>query len=202
MEVERIISKISEALDRADFTTIDKLLDKLLKTQQTYEAAEELARFIYSEYTTFRSGSLSVFLEKVIRKDAKLAQIHHPENPLFKLCVITGSKELFECYLEEAAEKTTHGKSPEEASEYYFELSIVARKMTDLFFEKFVQCIKGMDYNGAFSTLEENENVVLINREDYELLEDVTENFNKIVGRRDIISRLEKTSESFDEMDD
>ncbi|MCB9190293.1 MAG: hypothetical protein H6602_01320 [Flavobacteriales bacterium] len=201
MNINSLKENLSIAIDEGYMSEIDSLLDSLLSAMKPSMAADELSELIFKKYTTFKSNLLSVVLEMALRKDINLAQVHYPQNPIFKLCFLTGSTELFDCFLEEAAEKIVSDKSAEEASTYYFDLYTVAVQLNDLFFDKFTRCVKGMDYNGAFSTLDENDNVVLINREDYETLEDVSEQYNKIVGRRDIIKRLEEISESYDDID-
>lgn len=202
MNLNDLKEEFSIAIDEGYMSEIDSMLDTLLIVLGPSKAANELSELMFKKYTTFKSNLLSVVLEKALRKDVNLAHVHYPQNPLFKLCFLTGSEELFDCFLEEAAEKIVSDKSSEEASMYYFDLYTVAIQLNDLFFDKFTRCVKGMDYNGAFSTLNENDNVVLINREDYDILEDVTEQYNKIVGRRDIIKRLEEISESYDELDE
>jgi hypothetical protein len=188
------INEIKECIDYGNFTVVDVLIDELLTDLSAFEASKQLSALILNEYTTFRSGHLAQLLEAIIRTRPELAQVNHPENFLFKLCVTTGSRDLYECYIEEAVVPFLEDKDDDEKSGYYIDLYATAMKLTDHFFPNYIQCIKGMDYNGAFSTLDNNENVMLINREDYEIMEGLVENFNRIVGRRDIVSDLEEKS--------
>jgi hypothetical protein len=192
MKTEKIIKDIIKCLDIADFNTIDKKLDELLNILSDDEASNLLSGMIFKQYTTYKSGYLATLMEKIIRKKPELAQVNHPENFLFKLAFIKGSKELYECYIEEAVEPFLQGKTKDEVEMYYLELFSIADQFNEAFFPKFVRCIKGMDFNGAFAHSDENENIVLINREDYETMNDVVEKYNTIIGRRDILKDLEK----------
>ena len=192
METEEILNEIKECIDNGDFTSLDILFDELLELLSDFEASKQLSNLMLKEYTTFRSGHLAQLLEIIIRTKPELAQINHPENFLFKLCVTTGSKDLYECYIEEAVVPFLEHKDEDETTEYYMDLICTATTLTDYFFPNYVQCINGTDYNGAFSTIGSNETVLLINREDFEVMENVVENYNRIVGRRDILSDLEK----------
>lgn len=195
MKVENLFKEMLKSLDRGDFNSIVEKIDELLSVLSDYEASKHLSALILKEYTTYKSGYLASLLSTIIQRKPELAQVNHPENFLFKLCIVTGSKELYECYIEEAVMPFLQEKDNDEKSEYYLDLLAIAIQYTDLFFPKYVQCIKGMNYNGAFSKADSNPNAVLINREDYETMEDVVEKYNSIVGRRDIIEDLGKRDE-------
>jgi len=192
MKVENLFKEMLKGLDRGDFNSIAEKIDELLTVLSDYEASKHLSAMILKEYTTYKSGYLASLMSTIIQRRPELAQVNHPENFLFKLCIVTGSKELYECYIDEAVIPFLQEKDDDEKSEYYMDLLGIAIQYTDLFFPKYAQCIKGEDYNGAFSTSETNPNAVLINREDYETMEDVVEKYNQIVGRRNIIEDLEK----------
>lgn len=192
MRAQKLMKEIIECLDYRDFKSIDNKIDELSGMMPDIELSKLFSEFIYSEYTTFRAGYLAALLETIIKKKPELAQVNHPENFLFKLCIVTGSKDLYECFIEEAAEPFLKKKKKDDKDEYYIDLYATAIKLTDFFFPGYTKTIKGMDYNGAFSTMENNANICLINREDYEIMENVVENYNRIIGRRDIVSDLEK----------
>jgi len=192
MNAEKLFKEMLKGLDRGDFNSIVEKLGELLTVLSDFEASKHLSAMILKEYTTYKSGYLASLMSTIIQRRPELAQVNHPENFLFKLCIVTGSKELYECYIEEAVMPFLEEKEDDEKSEYYLDLLGIAIQYTDLFFPKYVQCIKGMDYNGAFSKADNYPNAVLINREDYETMEDVVEKYNQIVGRRNIIEDLEK----------
>lgn len=49
-----------------------------------------------------------------------------------------------------------------------------------------------MDFNGVFARYEKDNSIALIHQEDFEIMDDVVEKYNSIVGRRDILADLEK----------
>lgn len=202
MEIEEQIDDILVSWDEGDTEALDEQLASLFESQNITDASTGLAGAMLSRYTTFRAGAIALFMEKVIRMKDNIALAHHPENPLFKLCVVTGSPELLDCYLEEAVAPFLKSKSAEKCSEFYFELYLTASKITDAFFAQYTRCVKGMDFNGAFSQQDDAPHIVLINREDYELMDNVVEGFNRIVGRRDMVNRLLKLSEAMDNVED
>ena len=115
-----------------------------------------------------------------------------PENDMFRAAILRGSVDLYECYIEEAIVPFVKGKSDNKTVECYMELLTVAERLTEDFFPKYVRCVKGMDFNGAYAQSKENPNAVLINRENYEIMDDVVEKYNAIIGRRDILKDLNK----------
>ena len=128
----------------------------------------------------------------MIRCEPELAMIRFPENYFFRLAMLKGSYDLYECYIEEAIEPFINGMKTDKAREYYQQLFSLGLKIQGTFMQKMVRCVKGMDFNSAFELPEKNENVQLIYREDFEVLDDVVENYNKIIGWRDILQDLGK----------
>ena len=192
MKNEKILSDISANFKKAEIRAFEKNLDLLLTSGEDLDNSKGLSEVILKHYTTYKSGFLSKAMEIMIRKRPYLALVNHPNNFLFKVAVITGSKDLYECYIEEAAMLFIQDIPEEDHEMFFLGLHTAATRLITPLFNNYVQCIKGMDYNSAFGTLETNENVVLINREDYETLEDVVKKYNAIVGRKNIINDLAK----------
>jgi len=190
MNKEQIIFEIDKFINESDINRFKSSLDQLLKLVSDEEASKILAEIIYKNYTTFRADSLAKIMEISIRRQPNLAILKHPENYLFRAALLRGSSELYECYIEEAVQPFLSNAASEEHDEHYSELLDVAENLTEVFFEKYPKCKKGLDYNGAFSRHENNDGVLLVNVEDYELMEDVIEKYNTIIGRRDIIKDL------------
>jgi hypothetical protein len=190
MKIEKILAEINECIQNYDLTSLDKNLDLFLKDTSDEFACQQLAQILGNNYTQYKSDGLAKVLENIIKKRKSLALINHPFNYLFQTIVSTGSIEMYECFIEEAAIPFLSNVDPEEHELYYMELLGTAQELTDKLFNDNKKCIKGKHYNGAFSKLEENENIVLINEQDYIIIEDVVERYNTIVGRRDIIKDL------------
>ena len=194
METEQIIAEIEELLDFADVEGAVMQLMDYCSNLSDLEASKLIFEVIGRQYNNFKSDMLAAFLEVIIRRSPNLAQVNYPDNFLFKLCVTTGSMDLYDCFVEEAAERFLKGKSEEEIEDYYTDLYAVSLDLSELFFPKYDLCLKGQDYNGAFATMSDDDDVMLINREDYYKMEETIEYYNRIVGRRDIVDDLEKRS--------
>ena len=193
MSKDEILYDIEFCINNIDIIGLEDNLDLLFNEISDKEISVSLAQLLNKVYTSFKARGLAKIMEVIIKKRRNIALVNHPENPLFKLCVITGSFDLYECYIEEAVYPVLPIEKDDDAAPnmYYTDLQIVAEKLKEYFSDKRTKCIKGNAYNGAFSTLEGNDNVVLINKEDYEMMESAIEKYNTLLGRDDIISDLE-----------
>jgi hypothetical protein len=104
--------------------------------------------------------------------------------------MITGSVDLFECFTEEAIEPHLKVASKLEHTAYYTKLLHLGVQLNKMFTDQYQILIKGRDFNGAFGTDENNENVKKINQEDYEIMNDIVDKYNTIIGRINIIKAL------------
>lgn len=129
-------------------------------------------------------------MQMIIHENPNLALLKFPENHFYRLAVIKGSIDLYECYIDEAIIPFLKDKDEDAASECYMKLVCAAKKLNDHFFLQYVPYIKGMDFNGAFAAYEKDPEISLIHHQDYETLNDVVEKYNAIIGRRDIIKDL------------
>lgn len=191
MKKENILNELAESITNCDVNALATNVAALLQVcNNEEEASREIGAIIFNQYTTHKAPALAQMLETVIRHLPSLAMLGFPENYFFKTAVLLGSVDLYECYIEEAIEPFLASKDEGETIECYLDLATVAEQLTDSFFPNYVQCKKGMDFNGAFGVYEKNENVCLINIEDYETMNDVVEKYNTIIGRRDIVKDL------------
>ena len=193
MSKENISHEMDESLKYADLAGFKEQVDKLFTKYTQKEVSEFIGEFIYKRYTTYKADSMARLLEIVIAKDPNIININHPDNPFFKLSVIKGSLELYNCFMEVGLQPFLKDKDEDFAFDYLTELELVARELNDTFFPQYVKCIKGMDFNGAIRQ-DAYSNQLSINIEDYEILDDVVEKYNTIIGRRDIIADLEERS--------
>jgi hypothetical protein len=198
METEQFIIEVEEHLGVGDIRGATDIFYTHFSHLSDLEASRQISTVLYKQYTNYRSGFLAMLLEGIIRKNPNLAHVGYPENFLFKLCVILGSRDFYECFIEEAVEPLLKDKSKYEKEEYYTDLYITTEKLVDHLFTGYAPCLKGKDYNGAYSTLEDNVNVVIIHKEDYDIMEKVMEDYNRIIGKRNIISDLTKKINSDD----
>lgn len=192
MKKEQVLHEIEDCLIRYDFRGLELNIDKLIDVSSEIDACVVLSQLLLKKYTTYSADATAKLMETIIRKKPNLALLEFPSNYFFRLSIICGSMDLYECYIEEAIEPYLKGKDEDEISNCYFELYEIANEIDDTLFAKEVPCVKGMDFNGAFAPYEGNSDVVLINREDYEIMNNVVEKYNAIIGRRNIISDLNK----------
>jgi len=192
MEKEQILKKVDECMKRCDAEGLANSVAELLRVTNEEDASEELSKLLSKRYTTFKADSTAKMMEIIIRKRPNLAMLKFPGNYLFRVAIIHGSIDLYECYIEEAIEPFLKEKTEDEIFECYLDLFSLTEKLTEALSSQYVYCIKGMDFNSAFARYEKNDNVLLINQDDYIILEDVVEKYNTILGRRNIIKDLEK----------
>jgi len=192
MEKEAILVEIEDCLIRCDAKNLLLNVEELLKVTTEEDASMELSQQLFTRYNTFRADAIAKLMETIIRKYPNLAMVGFPENYFFRLAIVRGSVDLYECYIEEVIEPFLVGKTEDEITECYLDLYSVAEKLTESFFHHYVRCVKGMDFNGSFSRYEKDNNIALIHQEDFEIMDDVVEKYNTILGRRDILIDLEK----------
>lgn len=190
MTIENILSEIHDQILNADLTELENNVRLLQEHTTELEASKKLSEIIYRNYTQYKSEYLSKVLETIIRTNPRLALVNHPENFLFEATIITGSVEMYECYLEESVLPFLSLVTPDEHEIHYMELLNTAQTLSEDLFNGYNKCIKGLNYNGSFGGNDVAANVVLVHQEDYEIMEDVLEKYNTLIGRRDIIKDL------------
>lgn len=192
MSKEKLFEELNDCYSYGDKQGILKNIKKYQNVVSEEEAGRDLAEYIFLKYTTYKADAMAGLMQMMIQDNPNLALLKFPENYFFRLAVLKGSIDLYECFIEEAIEPFLKGKGEDEQSDYYIELYAVASKLNDHFFPQYVPCVKGMDFNGIFSVYENDSAISLIHTEDFEILDDVVEKYNTILGRRDIIKNLEE----------
>ncbi len=163
---------------------------KYLKTTDESTASQEFAMFLVNIYTAAQADTIAKLMAIIIRCNPELALINFPENHFFRIIMISGSIDLFECFTEEAIEPHLKDASKLEHTAYYTKLLHLGVKLNKMFTDQYQILIKGRDFNGAFGTDESNQNVKKINQEDYEIMNDIVDKYNTIIGRVNIIKAL------------
>jgi hypothetical protein len=192
MKNNNIIEKIEGCIFDWDLKGFQSNLELLKRKGDAAEMAHQLAFYFSKNYTTFNADGTAKFIEVAIRSWPEIATVYFPENAFFKLSIITGSPELFECYIEETVDPMLNERSQEDRIDAFYDLLQVAEKLNSTLLRKAERVRKGMHFNGAFGRHEAKENVVLINSEDYSIIDEVVEKYNALVGRLDIIKRLQE----------
>jgi hypothetical protein len=190
MNKEELFDKIDDCFQYADMNGIENAMQSYASAHSDEQTSTDIAEYIYKRFTTHRADAMAALLQLTIRTNANLALLNYPKNYLFKLTVLRGSVDLYSCYIEEAIKPFLTNKSEDEQMEYYADLYGVAYNLNDDFFDKYIPCVKGMDFNGIFSH-SDNPELSLIHTTDFEVMDDVVEKYNTIIGRRDILKDLE-----------
>jgi hypothetical protein len=194
MNKEELFKKLDGCYAYGDKQGIKENIKSYQEFVSEEEASKDLAEYIYAKFTTYKADAMAGIMQMGIQTNPNLALLKFPENYLFRLVVIKGSMDLYECFMEEAIEPFLKDKDEDEQLDYYMDLYTVAIQLDDAFFPQYTACVKGMDFNGAFGIHEENPAISLIHTADFEILDDVVEKYNTIIGRRDILKDLEERS--------
>jgi hypothetical protein len=190
MNKEELFEQLGNSYDYGDKKRFIENVKSYQQMVTEEEASRDLAEFIFKNYSSFKADSMAGLMQMIIRENPNLALLKFPENYFYRLAVLKGSVDLYECYIEEAIIPFLKDKDEDTVCDCYNELVCVAEKLNDHFFPAYSPCIKGMDFNGVFATYEKDPEISLIRNEDYEIISDVVEKYNTIIGRRDIIKDL------------
>tara|TARA_A100000171_G_scaffold46746_1_gene51928 strand:+ start:19023 stop:19613 length:591 start_codon:yes stop_codon:yes gene_type:complete len=188
---QKDIDVFYNCLDCGDRKKFEELLKKYLEKTDNKEASEDLAMLFLHEYTLQKADYLAAFLEIIFKAKKELALVNMPENPFFKLSIIRGSTDLFECYMEEGINEFLETLNRKERKKYFDELLKVAAHYNAKFLNEYKVQIKGMHYNGGINH-DTDGRLLNIHKEDFEMMQDMVDKYNTIVGRRDIMTLLMK----------
>jgi hypothetical protein len=195
MNKEELLQEIKECIFHCDLSGLATNVEKLLKVVKKDEACKELITLLNNNYTSFRAEATAKMMEVILRVNPAIGKLEFPDNYFYRLALIKGSYDLYECYIEEIINSLINDKTQEEIIECFIDLHTVADAYNETIFSKYSKVQKGMHFNGAFGRHESNENVVLVNSEDYNIMDDAVEKYNSIVGRRDILKDLLRRAE-------
>ena len=188
---KQILSKIEKCAGTNDLQGFSSYIDELLLVTDVTNASLLLSAFLLNRHTTSNSKDTAKLLEIILNSNDELAMINFPDNCFFQAAVLKGSMELYECYMEEAIESYLYDKTEDEAYTCYMNLNTIAERYNDLIFDRIPKYIKGKDFKSAVSKYDKDPNLVLIDENDVAIMEKVIENYNGILGRRDILKDLE-----------
>lgn len=189
---KQVLSKLEKCADNNDFKGFNSLIEELLLVTDINNASLLLSAFLLNRHTATNSKDTAKLLEIILSNNEEFAMINFPDNCFFQTAVLKGSMALYECYMEEAVESYLYDKSEDEAFDCYMNLNTIAERYNDLIFDRIPKYIKGKDFKSAVSKFDKDSDLVLIAEDDIEIMERVIENYNGILGRRDILKDLEK----------
>lgn len=190
MEKEEIIEEMYNCLDYGNLNEFETQINNYLGICDVSTASVDLAMFLVKQYRSVIADSIAKWMEIIFRCNPDLALVNFPFNHFFRIILVTGSLELFECYIEEAIEPHLENLSDEKQKDYYNQLLRFGTELNTLFSDQYHTQVKGRDFNGALDVDDNNEFVVLMHKEDYEIMNEIVDKYNTIVGRRNIIKAL------------
>lgn len=192
MNIEELTERFQDCLDSGNLKCFEEELEKILAKETEKKASQLLSQFLFNLFTTYKANAIAKLMEVIIRKNRNLALLKFPSNYLYRIIMYTGSTDLFECYIEEAIQPYLKENPKTDAFEFYLDLQETAEQMIEKLSEQDKIIIKGLHFNGAFGTSKQYPNAVLINSEDYEVLDDAVEKYNAVIGRKEILNQFDK----------
>lgn len=191
MTDKQILLQLEKCADANDFKGFEIQLEELFKVTDDANASLLLSAFLMNRYSSATAVDVAKLLELIINKNPEMAMINFPDNCFFQAAVLRGSFELYQCYMDEAIESYLYDKSSDEAYKCYMNLNTVADRYNALIFDRLPKYVKGKDFKGAIAIHTEDASIALINDNDLDFMERIIENYNGILGRRDILKDLE-----------
>lgn len=190
MTKEEIFHEMDECLDCASISGFKEQVENLIRNFNDKETSIILAEYLLKKYSAFKAEGLASYMEVAIHRKPEIATVNHPENPLFKLSILRGSKNLYDCYMEEAIEPFFKYKNDVEKIEYLMNLIDIAEKLDEIIFAGYTRVLKGLQYSGGVQG--EAPHLVILHKDDYDIIDETMEHYNEIIGRRDILKDLNR----------
>ena len=190
MNKNQLLAELSLDIQESATKSFITNLEEAKKVFSKAELANELSKLLLLNYTSFREEGIAYFLELIIKSDSELALMDGDNNKFFKVAVMRGSFSLLECLFEKAYDPHFLTIDEDEKFDFITNLSLKAFDLDEKLLENNKKVYKGQDFSGGI--LNHDTNQVIIAPEDYEVLNDIYERYNAIVGRKEIIKFLDK----------
>lgn len=180
INMNRIKDRFNTAIINADLNEFDRLLSEICQYNDE-DCAFILAKVISENYSSYNAGYLAHLLGIAIRKNMSWAQINNERNSLFRACLVLGSKDLYNCFIEETIPPV---------NDWYLSLYNDAVVVDEAIMSHYHSFKKGTHYNGCLKTHDNDSAIVQITRDDYIIIEEIVSRYNGIIERREIIEDL------------
>ena len=122
MKLENIKELLETSIIEGDLEGYTDNLEILIRSTSIDDVSESLSVIFYKQYTRYKADYLAKFLEIAIRRSPNVAILNYPENFLFKLAILRGSKDFYDCYIEEGVVPFLANVLEEEHQMHYAEL--------------------------------------------------------------------------------
>ena len=180
-DVQKIIDRMYDCLDYGNLKGFKYSIEEYLVLCDKVSASQDLATFLVTQYTAARADSIAKLMEIILRCNPNLGLLNFPENSFFKITMIAGSLDLLECLMEEVIEPHLENCNQEEYMRYYTRLLKEEEALNTVFADQYQQIIKGLHFNGICNS--NDSSVFSIHKEDFEIMNDVVDRYNTIVGQ-------------------
>lgn len=177
---EPYVNRLYQILSEASFSGFNKLLEELNQMSDK-DASIILMRGFLRYYKASKADYIATWMEKAIHFNPNWAQVDGLDNPLLKSAFISGSKDLYDCYIEEV-----DGLD----DEWFEEALKVAVAFNQNILNQCEPVLVGLHYNSGIM----DNGRKSLDMEDYEVMDATIAKYNQIVGMRNILQDLlEKT---------
>ncbi len=173
---ESYVRRLYDILENADFGAFDKFLKELAKMDDE-AVAIILMRGFLRYYRPQKGDYIAIFMEKALRFNRDWAMAQDPNNPLIRTAFISGSVDLYDCYIEEA----------KGIDRVWFEAEIpVVMAYNQKLLDGSELVLIGRDYNTGLV----QDGRRSIDLDDYEVMDRTIVRYNQIIGLRRIMKDI------------
>lgn len=183
--------KLQESIDCGNLKSFKEEIKIFIDDSEDDVAAQYLGLYIYEYYTTYKANAAAGLMQAVLQEKLDLGIVGFPDNIFFRIVVFRGSVDLWECYLEDFAQPYLEKNTSIDKLDFYCEMYALLTQYTEEIDEKEERVLKGVHFNGVFGEVENSPGVRFIHSEDFEIMDNVVEKFNAIIGRRVILKQIE-----------
>lgn len=189
METTFIFNELHERMEYGDREKLEDLIDIIYNKFGASITADILSTFILKYFTHAQADKFVKLMNLCIDKYRDTAFINYPINDFFRLSVFKGSVPLYENYM-----KRIKGiEQSLEDGKYYLsamkKLKFVAEKITEESFANYKTAISDKEFFGAEFSGSQNE--IILDFGEGSKMYALSEHFNSIISRRDILADLE-----------
>lgn len=177
-QANAISVKLANCMDEGLTEEFVKILDAL-KEELAQNACICIGQALLIGYTSFKADCRAKFLEIALRHTPEWGKLDGAKNILFRASFVIGSKDLYECFIEEV---------PELDDEFFADAYADFTNIQEQLMDRYKVVLKGREYNSGFNS----GNRRSIDLEDFDVINRTMEDYNAIINRHQILKDIEK----------
>lgn len=182
-QAQAISNKLIDCMENGSVSAFIKVLEDDLSNEPAVNGCICIGQAILKAYTFYKADMLALFLEKAIRFNPEWSKVKDKGvNPLFRLGFLTGSWDLYQCFIEEV-DGITDNMLADAYAEWY--------NMNEQILDSYHMFLKGREYNSGVTMNGKR----VLDLEDFKIMNLMSENYNAILGRRKILKDLDERLE-------